>query len=448
MEQRIYPRINVSFPLKIMPNILGETADISETGLSFVLQKPLLLSRASARIELSPKESIETEFKIIWNKHLVEKNGFRYGACFIRLKEKDIGILRDMLIQTHIEAILNKIDNDEKRQKVLEFWTKDFKKYITDFNSVSRDIKNKKISLNDACKKLNVMNNAVLRKSDETELLLDDKKLAKKIKEIFRIMCGPWAYKGNIVKRAFEKPRGYPGDYEVLEAIYDNKSNSEGIGYCCDNYFLKNPYTTAVRNRKNLMKRLLIDSIYNASSPINILNLACGSSREIKEMFSETEISKTSSKKIIFTLVDQDEEALNLSQKILKPYESENVSFRFIKHNILDYVNKEREYSEILDRQDIIYSIGLADYLPDRILKKLILFCLALLKPKGSLILAHKDIKSYRPIATDWWCDWTFYPRGERETIDLLIDCGINGSNIKVLREKSKIIMFFTATKK
>ena len=34
-------------------------------------------------------ESIETEFKVIWSKQLVQRKGFRYGVCFIRLKEKD-----------------------------------------------------------------------------------------------------------------------------------------------------------------------------------------------------------------------------------------------------------------------------------------------------------------------------------------------------------------------
>ena len=92
-ENRQFPRINATFPIHITPEFLGKTVDLSETGLRLVFDKPLLLSKAQAKIELSPEESIDTEFKVIWNKHLVSDGKFTYGACFVRLKEKDINIL-------------------------------------------------------------------------------------------------------------------------------------------------------------------------------------------------------------------------------------------------------------------------------------------------------------------------------------------------------------------
>jgi hypothetical protein len=145
MEQRIYPRITASFPITITPDLISETVDISETGLGFIFDKPLLLSKAAAKVDFSPKESIETEFKVIWNKQLVEKKGFRYGVCFIRLKEKDIGILRDVLIRKYIKPIVDNIEDSSIKQKVIEFWTKDCKKYMNQVDSLTKSIKKKKL---------------------------------------------------------------------------------------------------------------------------------------------------------------------------------------------------------------------------------------------------------------------------------------------------------------
>lgn len=446
MEKRTYPRITASFPIRITPDIIGETVDISETGLGFILDKPLLLSKASAKIEFSPKESIETEFKVIWNKHLIEKKGLRYGACFIRLKEKDISILRDVSIRKYIKPIVDNIEDSSIKQKVIEFWTKDCEKYINQIDSLTKNIKKKAISLEDACKKTETITDNILQKGDKLESLLADRIIVKKIKETFRLLCGPWAYKGKIVKRAFEKPRGYPGDYLMLEAIYDNKSVSEDIGYCADMYILNNKYAIAVRNRKDMMKDILIDYISNNfSSDINILNIACGSCREIAETFSS---KFKPNNKVNFSLVDHDEEALVFSKKVLGFIKSEYVNFKFLQHNVLKHLKEEERYINILGKYDLVYTIGLPDYVPDKIFKRLISFWFKLLKPKGSLILAHKDTSIYKPISTDWWADWTFFPRDEKNLLSMISECEINNFDLKVEREKSNLIMFLTITKK
>ena len=194
------------------------------------------------------------------------------------------------------------------------------------------------------------------------------------------------------------------------------------------------------------MKEMLIDYIYEKPSPdIDILNIGCGSCREIAETLSD---GRKPVKKVHFNLVDQDEEALLFSEKALKLTKSDHSTFKFFPHNILDYLRKEQKYLDILGKQDLVYSIGVTDYLPDRMLKKLISFCLKLLKPKGTLVLAHKDREAYKPVASDWWCDWTFYPRDEKKILKMLSECETSGFDLKTEREKSNIIMFFTLTKK
>ena len=352
----------------------------------------------------------------------------------------------DDLIKKQIDPILEEIKDPEKRMRVSDFFMKDCKKFMEECESLSKDMENKRVPLEDACRRFDPITDNIFEKGNEIDLLLDDKIIIKKIKQVFRSFCCFWLHKGKIAKRGYEKPRGYPGDYKTIEAVYDKKNVSENIGYCSDNFFLNNKYPAAVRNRKDKMRSLLIDYLRkNTSSAIDILNVGCGSCREIVEMLI-TGIKPVG--KINFNLVDQDEEALAFSKKALELTHSEFSTFNFYQHNILEYIRNEQEYLNILGKQNLVYSIGVTDYLPDRMLKKLISFCLKLLKPRGTLILAHKDKLAYKPVPSDWCCDWTFYPRDEKEFLNILSSCGTDSYNLEIEREESGVIMFFVLTKK
>lgn len=352
----------------------------------------------------------------------------------------------DVLLKKQIDPILAEIGDFEKRMRVSDFFMKDCKQFMNDCASLSEDMKNKKVSLENACQRFDTITDNIFKKGDEIDLLLDNKIIIKKIKQIFRNSCGLWLHEGKITRRGYEKPRGYPGDYMTIEAVYDKKNVSDNVGYCSDNFFLNNKYPSAVRNRKDKMKSLLVDYIRRNTSPsIDILNVGCGSCREIAEMLTS---GINSVGKVNFNLVDQDEESLVFSKKALELTHSKFSIFNFYPHNILEYIRNEQEYLNILGKQDLVYSIGVTDYLPDRMLKKLISFCLKLLKPRGTLILAHKDKLAYKPVPSDWCCDWTFYPRDEKEFLNILDSCDISGYNLKIEREKSGIIMFFILTKK
>ncbi|MCM8762985.1 MAG: PilZ domain-containing protein [Candidatus Omnitrophica bacterium] len=443
-EKRQFPRVNVTFPIRITPEFLGETVDLSQGGLGFALEKPLLLSKVHAKIELSPEESIDTELKIIWNKRLIKEGRFTYGACFVRLGEKDLEMLGKVLIKLYADSTLDKFDDAKIKEKIWSFWNKDFKEYLDKLIKLSNALDNREIDIEKGLKVVADISDIILRKGDELEVYLNDKIVTKKIKRVFRELCGPWVYRSKIVKHAFEKPRGYPGDYQLLEIIYDDKPISDYIGYCYDRYFLNNAYAVGVRNRKDKMRDILNNFINSSDDAvINILNVACGSCREIKELIIDKKLS--SFKKINFNLVDQDEKALEFCKGFLK--DNQTFSYKFLPHNIREYIKDSNKYRAILGKQNLIYSICLADYLPDRVLINLLLFCYSLLVPQGKLIIAHKDIKRYKPLAPDWACDWTFYPRDQEYLVRMINESGIKGFDLKIERDFSGVILFLTLTK-
>lgn len=276
----------------------------------------------------------------------------------------------------------------------------------------------------------------IVKNGAELISALSNKKTEKKIKEAFRDAISPWMNKSVIMERGLKKPKGYPGDFQMLEYIYDNKPVSEGIGYYFDEGFLKSELTEAVRDRKNMMRKILAKELENGERVV--LDLACGSSREIKELNDE---NKTTGH---FICLDFDGEALEYSKKSLSG--GGKISSEFIKDDILDIVRKGK--SELFKDKDIVYSIGLVDYFPDRLFKGLLALVINSLKKGARFIFTIKDRNVYNPVREDWLTDWTFVPRNTETVAQIFRDLNFPNIDIDVTKAGSDIIVFYTVTKK
>jgi SAM-dependent methyltransferase len=181
-----------------------------------------------------------------------------------------------------------------------------------------------------------------------------------------------------------------------------------------------------------------------ALTKINILNIACGSSREVRELVPDL---KTKSS-IVLSCLDWDRQALKFSQDALLQIAPKNMQLKFIKEDILN-IFKNESVAQSLGRQDIIYSVGLFDYLPNRVFKKLLYALYPLLQKEGRLILTHKNReKTFPIIPPDWFCGWRFIPRNREEVTKLLYDSGISGFSLSTESDDFGYIYYFTLTKK
>ena len=254
--------------------------------------------------------------------------------------------------------------------------------------------------------------NQFFKSAEQFESAVGNQLLINKTKRMFRAAVRSYIFKSNFLKRGFIKPRGYPGDFKIIEAMYNNKPISPGIGYVLDKYFLSNDYVKAVQDRKNSMRVILKEYISSSeNNTLNILNLACGSCREIRELVESGPMPKI---KVKFILVDQDPQCLEFSEKQLRNYPT-NISFKFIQADIIHFLRNPTAFVKKINKQDLIYSIGLADYLPSSILCLLFKQGFRLLSPKGRFIVAHKNTKVYSSPISDWGADWKFIPRDQEE---------------------------------
>ncbi len=257
----------------------------------------------------------------------------------------------------------------------------------------------------------------------------------------FRERTGELFSKSYFMSRARTWPRGYAGDFETLEGVYRNIPKSDGVGYYLDRYFLGTTLPGAVRDRKNMLRSLLKKEFGRRLAP-KVLDLACGSCREVFELAPEIVASGAR-----FTFVDYDSDALAFSRDRIgyAGIPPEQTVYR--KYNAFKMINHERNLKEF-GQQDIIYSVGFFDYLKDDVLVPLLSSLYGLLNPGGKLITSFKDCRRYRAQEYHWFVDWDgFHQRTVEESHNTLLQAGIPEKSITTVRDASEVIIFMTASR-
>jgi len=429
----------------------GLLRDISETGACVELETERKNQIPFTQMEMPFLQNNKIKFEISWSKNGKDA-GRSTNECFgikflglnttekIQLRKRFI--LSDYVLLSYSEEVTRKISNLKKRQKIKSFFLLDVKmtlEKLIDMEIMIADGVSDEIIM-EKCRKVL---DALVKAGDNLNSYLNSEAMIKEIKQRSRALLGHFLFQSNNFKRGFEKPRGYPGDYKMLEIVYDDQELSQGMGKFIDRYGLDVPYSVGIRARKDSMKDLLYNFINNSNEEhLSIVNLASGGCRDIREMLKLPLHYKGNAQ---ITCIDQDEDAINFSRKKLSALDKGNTRINLIQGNILKLesldIGKENSI-------DLIYSIGIADYLQDRMLKKIFRGCYNLIKPGGKLIVAYKDKDRHKPIELDWYADWCFIPRNEQELINIIYESmGQEKISIEVKRVDSGIIFFAEITK-
>jgi extracellular factor (EF) 3-hydroxypalmitic acid methyl ester biosynthesis protein len=267
-------------------------------------------------------------------------------------------------------------------------------------------------------------------------------KVLKEVQNRFRTAIGPWFQKSWFMQRAVAKPRGYPGDYELLSAIYDGKTRSLGLGGYLDRYFLQTTLADAVCARMRSLRRFLVEEISRRDENVTILNVACGTCREYTSGF---EIAGEKNAQI--TCLDNDTQALDYVAANVLPTAPEGLSVTLQRYNALRMtsapVNRER-----FGRSDIIYSVGLCDYIPDDYLIPILKGWRESLQEGGVVYVAFKDALRYDKTPYQWLTDWYFYQRVEEDFQNLFAAAGYDMDTLEATRDATGVIINYVARNK
>lgn len=200
-------------------------------------------------------------------------------------------------------------------------------------------------------------------------------------------------------QRAFSKPRGYPGDAVMLDYVYVGDQpdalrdvSISPVGREVYRQLNRNPTVQAVRERKRFTTRV-IDEVTRAKPDATIFSVASGHMREIQESvtLAESRFSRLLG-------LDQDAQSLELVQRELGPLGVETMHA-----SVLQLLRAGMD----VGRFDLIYSMGLYDYLRAGLASALTRALFSRLEPGGRLVIAnfHRDTPGagYMEAFMDWW---------------------------------------------
>jgi extracellular factor (EF) 3-hydroxypalmitic acid methyl ester biosynthesis protein len=216
------------------------------------------------------------------------------------------------------------------------------------------------------------------------------------IPEIRRHPIMSYLLQDPFTRRSFEKPRGYPGDAELLDMAYLEPSSPHvssdvsALGREIFEYTSSVTASQAVRARKELLTRE-IDSVLHRVPAARVLSVACGHLRELSSI-------KPNGNPLFSEFIAFDQDAISLK----------TVEQQWSRLGVRPVLGGVKHlFTNDIGRFDLIYAAGLYDYLPTSTAKTLTARLFALLKPRGILLIANflPDIweSGYMEAAMDWW---------------------------------------------
>jgi len=244
------------------------------------------------------------------------------------------------------------------------------------------------------------------------------------LKKLFREKTKNWLFKSYCIKRSYEKPRGYAGDYKVIDAIYQNRPQGENIELAVDTYFLDNPGSSAMRSRKKYILEIINNYINNNNKhPVSIINVGCGPGTDILELLSQSDKSQFKS----IDMVDQDEEALTYSKNQLSNY-LDIVNFH--KENMLKFIVNNRKTLINQNKYNIVLCVGLFDYFDQKSSASLLNALYNLCDTNGIVVFSNWNTSNPSKHELEWVCDWYVYHRNRKQMEEIYKLSAINASNI------------------
>jgi len=261
-----------------------------------------------------------------------------------------------------------------------------------------------------------------------------DKYTQKEHFEFFRSVMGQYLFQSYYANRAFLKPLGYAGDFEMMKTVYQKELRGSSLfGRCVERYFTEVPEAQAVRNRGRYLQNKILE-VLKKKPGAKILSVASGPAQEIQYLVSENHNLLKGSQ---IDLMDQDQEALKLSQRsilsLLRSMKVEaNIQFHnYAVKNIIENGTPESGY-------DLIYTAGLFDYLTSGVAKAAARQLFNSLGPDGILVIGNFDTSAPNRFGMGLVTDWYLIYRTEDELINLFSFLG----QVKIEKEPLGINLF------
>ena len=234
-----------------------------------------------------------------------------------------------------------------------------------------------------------------------------------------------------LIGHGYVKPYGYPGDFTLIDKIYQFDVNEDSRYKNWDLFFQNQPGASAVRNRKDFFMEYCRKMVLRNENA-KILILGSGPASDVYEFLSG--ISGGSS--LTIDLIDFDQSAIDFS---MKKNEKFNGQISYNKINALRFTSYKF--------YDLIWSAGLFDYFKDKHFTFLIRKYINCLAEDGEMVISNFSTRNPTKRLMEVLSDWYLNLRTESDLYRIASAAGVNSELVTVEQEPLGINLFLKIRK-
>ena len=246
----------------------------------------------------------------------------------------------------------------------------------------------------------------------------------------FRERIRPILNENTLIGHGFVKPYGYPGDFRLIDKIYQFYINDDPKYRNWDVFFQNQQGANAVRNRKNAFIEAC-KKLRNERCKAKVLILGSGPASDVHEF-----LSVETSENISFDLIDFDQAAIDFS---MKKNEMFNGQISYHKINALRFTS--------FKLYDLIWSAGLFDYFKDKHFSFLIRKYFNCLAEEGEMIISNFSTRNPTKKLMENLSDWHLNLRTESDLYRIASDAIIDKEQVSIDRESLGVNLFLKIKK-
>ncbi len=252
--------------------------------------------------------------------------------------------------------------------------------------------------------------------------LMSNTPVIKAIKKFTETVLTPELTIAPSYKRAYEKPLGYPGDFELMKYFYSGKRHGDTTYVRLLHHLVNiHPFSMSVPSRMREVKEAIRQTVATTKvkdRPVRIANLGAGPAREVREYLRTCKPEQP----VHFSLIDQDEKALAYAYSQALPYKMAAGDHVVVECKFASFgqLLKNPELLKEMAGQDLVYSAGLFDYLPTGIAQNLVRALYSCLNPGGTLIVGNLKAPTDGIWSAEFVCDWSMIYRTKEDMEELV----------------------------
>ncbi len=332
---------------------------------------------------------------------------------------------QDLLVHHQLDEITQPSDNIAPAYKLLVADVLDMLRRYGAFLAQQRRVTNgvNPIDEDDAAEILGLCEERIIpewralwRRANELVMpLVEDVEALRAVKLYTERLLTPEFQIAPICRRAYEKPLGYPGDYLFMNQIYEWEYEGSTlyerllhrlgleIGHC-------------IAARMVAMQRTISEVMTGETggNPLRIASVGAGPAQEVQNYLRQRHPPRP----VEFTLIDQEKEALAHAYGKIYPLTvayAGAARVSCLQVSFMDMLKGQGIFSPLAP-QDLIYSMGLVDYLPLHRARKFVAKLYRQLAPGGTLAIGNLK----NTVEGTFWpmevvCDWSLHYRDEAE---------------------------------